>query len=240
MIGINVYQRLGIATGLVLLLLIIWWIFFRTPIVEAPVVQEPYIENFMLVRRGDDDSSTKDDLPIDDAIELTVHSGCYLEMTFTPGSNLPEFLEEAEVQPGEFWSFHLEIYSDRDVARKYSVKHPFRHSKRDQSRFAFRTRGPAIRRVGPLVSQQYWQKDVGYFGEPKKQEDWGEEEIRLWSFMTPGPLGPGEYLFEIRTRPTARWTSSVSVTLGPEIVVHRGKVTIRREEPVVSKPVPAS
>ncbi|QDT31425.1 hypothetical protein [Thalassoglobus polymorphus] len=240
MIGVNDYQRLGIATGLVLLLLIIWWFFLRTPPIEAPVVREPFINAFRLVRRGDDDNSTEDDFPIEDALELSVNTGCYLEMTFTPGSNLPESLDEEEVQAAEGWSFLVEIYSARDVARKHSVKHPFRHSKRDQSRFAFRTRGPSIRRVGPIASQQYWQKEVGYSGEPKKQEDWGEEEIRLWSFITPGPLGPGEYLFEIRMRPAARWTSSVSVALGPEIVVHRGKLTISGEEPVLSKPAPAN
>lgn len=215
-------QSVSLGGGVVLLGVVLWFWWRAAPQPEAPVVFDPYLKSLEF-------SQQADGTPIGEEIVVQAGSGFYADLTFVPGEELPEELDELAIQRVKIWPLVMEIYDPRDSQRKDIVKFPFlRYGKNPHPKYPKLTqRDPNPMRSVMIANIGHWSPRAGYDGHPAYYGKWEEDEHRLWAFITPGSHPPGEYRYEIILYPAAQYLSSVRSTRGSRIVIKRGSMLVQ-------------
>lgn len=159
-----------------------------------------------------------------DTIEIPVDHGQYVQLELECFELFPNTIDGREVAPSDRWPLSLAIYrsgDDPDSAREFRCMVP-------DGAIELPPRGeghlhppPRLVHVGsPELRTEY-----GFAGIPDiKPADEGCH--RYWTFIFPPDEGKpeGEYVYEVRLYPTARWVSAIRSEAGDPIVLRRGRL----------------
>lgn len=203
--------------------LLLWLIRDKQEIQRAP--PNPFVKTLVFERIDDGQ-------PIGDMMEMRTNAGVYASIVLTAAGDTPVVFEEHEVQDPARWPLALFIYPRGASAESEdSLGNPCMKFNRQGVRFRQAVgSGPKLFVPVRGTTRGYWTADVGFEGDLKPPKSWPEDEIRFWTFFALRDQRPGEYVYELTLYPTARWTSSVRITMGPPVVLRRGLLRVGANE----------
>lgn len=219
----------GTLLAMLIGLLLVWR---RAPREIEPAGPNPFVQKVII------EPIEKDAVAFGETIHIPATHGVYAKVTLERFEELPPVIEEREVSLPHRWPITFAIYRlghlDGPEAREYTCLVPgdfVEDPKR--SPIGGGQPPPYLPRIG---TRQGWRRAVGFQGEPDlpaRRPD--KNENVYWTFLTvPDQNEPaGEYVYEVRLYPTARWISSIRFEKGPPIVLQRG-LLLAADEPAAA------
>lgn len=169
--------------------------------------------------------------PVEAPLLMGAGEGSYLRIEFQLQGDLPELYQDEPVQPSANWPITLVLYpKDRPWPEKTVNIQCFRSISPEQARqrnYILPITDLNGRTLNPLLAAGTNDccRECGFNG-PLWLVREQENEFSCSTFLSSpdAETRAGEYTYEIRIAPCARWKSSIRAVLGPSVVVYRGHV----------------
>lgn len=198
---------------------LIWYYRPRSPIEVLPVPPNPYVESYRLERL--------DGEPVADVVEVRPGTGFYAILTAKLADDAPKTYEGRKISDAIHWSATLALYprTARNVSREtfewscgtFKPKGMLRRGAKEPDRTNGKPHPPWRGRIPT---------HCGHTGEPKLSKPLPKGDICRYTYFAVGDHPPGEYVYELRVYPTARWISWFRCEHGTPLVLQRGLLKV--------------
>lgn len=232
-------QRIGAITAAVLVTCALYWWWRGRPMFlpfgSNAFVESVTITSLKLVPAGPRtnapvpiDNAPDSNLPLKDPIEVPA-GGRYLRIDLQRFASVPDSFGGRDVAEVNSWAITFAVYRPGDpqgeAAREYMCRVPRGTETLDPN-----SSGPQPTYNLPVIGHGFG--GGSYVGEPDLAlADPGHN--LFWTFIRPPPDQDdlfGEYVYEVRLYPTARWVSDVRQEFGDPIVLRRGTLIVVEDE----------
>lgn len=217
-------KRRGIVgvLGLVLVLAA-WFLWPRRPAPWTPADPNPFVRKIVIENIDDKP------VPVGEVVTIPADKGVYLRIDLELFEDFPAMIGSLEVAPPHRWPITFAVYRlgkpQAPTAKEFMCFCPtdlVEIQPRDQ---AGKLPPPFLPRVGiPGLSLKWGANGVPQAASAEKGH------VAFWTFIHPPDVEnpAGEYVYEIRLYPTARWVSKIRSESGDPIVIQRGLLIVQK------------
>lgn len=227
----GIISVLGMALGLVA-----WFLWPRPPAPWTPADPNPFVRKIVIENIDDKP------VPVGEVVTIPADKGVYLRIDLELFEDFPATIGSREVAPPHRWPITFAVYRlgkpQSPTAKEFKCFCPtdlVEIQPRDQ---AGKLPPPFLPRVGiPGLSLKWGANGVPQAASAEKGH------VAFWTFIHPPDVKnpAGEYVYEIRLYPTARWISKIRSESGDPIVIQRGLLIAQDapDTPQAAKTTPA-